>query len=80
MTRKNYNGKAIWTQKSFLIFGANHEIETRTVVFAASKRSLEDGKQQHFFLKMCTKKPGLHPIICFERYHTLQEYNLAYSY
>jgi hypothetical protein len=68
--KQNDNGKAIWTEKSLirvLILGANHGIKMRTVVFTSSKRSVEDGKQKHFFLQDVHKETRTPP------HHMLRE-------
>lgn len=42
-----------------------------------SNRKVPGGrKETKFYCKTCTRKPGLHPGNCFERYHTLRDYKL----
>jgi Transposase IS4 len=42
-----------------------------------SKRKEPGGRKKTvYFCKTCARHPGLHPVDCFERYHTLQNYHV----
>lgn len=44
-----------------------------------SDRKVRGGRKETvFFCKTCTKKPGLHPTTCFERYHTMKKFKLTH--
>ena len=39
-----------------------------------SNRKVKGRRETVFYCKTCSRKPGLHPGECFEKYHTLKKY------
>lgn len=56
-------------------FLAAHPTKKTKDCAVCSNRKVQGGRKETlYFCKTCTKKPGLHPADCFERYHTLKKF------
>jgi hypothetical protein len=53
---------------------ANEKSNTKDCA-VCSNREVKGGRTETvFYCKTCSRKPGLHPEECFEKYHTLKKY------
>lgn len=61
--------------KLHLIYELEDKTKKKDCVVCTTREQGQSGrKRTRFYCKTCAKQPGLHPGMCFERYHTLKKF------
>lgn len=57
-------------------FNMKSENKKKDCMVCSNRNVKGERRQTHFYCETCTRKPGLHPGVCFKRYHTLKNYKM----
>lgn len=50
---------------------------TKDCAVCSNRKAKGERRKTVFYCKTCSRQPGLHPVDCFQRYHTLSDYPRA---
>jgi len=53
---------------------ANEKSNSKDCAVCSNRKVKGRRRETVFYCKTCSRKPGLHPEECFEKYHTLKKY------